>query len=194
MGPKRTELQDIIVYLAHKTCHLTEERLNKLIYIGEMYSAEILGKRLTDVPFKNYFYGPWSARICDEGEEIAGVDIDVKREKTLDGHEATFFVKIEGRKMEIDLSEEKTAVLDKVLEDWGFKPTDNLVKFAKSTRPFRRSEPGEVLDLERYVGLVKIVYSKEAIEAVKRSHIERKEGKGRIFINKTELQKYYDEL
>lgn len=195
-GPERSELQDIIVYFTYKTHHLTEARLNKLIYVGEIYHIEKFGRRMTDVPFlHHHHHGPWSGRICAEGEIISGTDIKVEDGITPDGYEATFFVPIEGKRMAVSLSEEKISILDDVVADWKFKSTKDLVKFAKSTRPFQRSKFGEVLDLDNYAKkLMKLVYSKEAIESVERSQREAREGKGRIFINKTELQRYYDEL
>lgn len=193
-APERSELQDIIVYFTYKMPYLTEIRLNKLIYAAEIYCIEKFGKRLTDIPFMRYHYGPWSPRIGAEGAVISGTDIRIESRRTPDGHESTFFVPIEDKKMSVNILEEKIPVLDDVVEDWRFKSTEELIEFTKSTIPYRRSKFGEVLDLDRHARLMKLVHDKEIIEAVERSRREAKEGKGRTFVNKEELERYYDAL
>lgn len=192
--PKRSELQDIIIYLTRKMPYLTEIRLNKLIFAAEIYYIEKYGKRMTDIPFIHYHYGVWSPRIGAEAALISGTDILVKTGKTPEGHESTFFVPVETKEVLVNISEEKISILEDIVRDWQFEPTEKLIEFTKSTIPYRRSKFGEVLDLDRYARLMKLVYDKEVIEAVERSRREAKEGKGRIFVNKEELERYYDAL
>lgn len=193
-APERSELQDMIVYFADKIPYLTEIRLVKLFYAAEIYYIEKFTNRLTNIPFIHYHYGVWSPRVMSEGMMMAGTDILTEKEKTLEGHEATFIKIVQGRES-VDLPDEVISILNDVIADWQFKSTDELIEFTKSTIPYRRSKFGEVLDLDRYVELMKLVYGdKELIEAVERSRKEAKEGKGRTFVNKEELERYYDAL
>jgi putative ubiquitin-RnfH superfamily antitoxin RatB of RatAB toxin-antitoxin module len=194
MEMERSELGDIIVYLTSKMRYLTEIRLVKSIFAADIYHIEKFAKRLTDVQFTKYRHGVWSPQIVNEATLMDGSDILVEIKETPDKHEATFFKPIRD-KVFTNLSGEKISTLEDVVEEWKYKPTNELIDFTKSTIPYRRAKFGEVLDLDRYVKLMnQICGDEELIKAVERSREQAKQGKGKIFINKKELEEYYDAL
>ena len=144
-----SKLENIICYFAAKTKYLTEKRLHKLVYTAELYYIEEFCKRLTNIPFKNYNYGVWSPDVANANTWLDGIKLNIKEEKTEKGHIASFIEPIGD--FSFELREEEISILDKVLEDWGFEATDELVAFTKSTLPWEKSSFGEDVDLGAYV-------------------------------------------
>jgi hypothetical protein len=144
------KLRDIIVYLTFKTKYLTEIRLTKLIYIAEIYSIEKFGRRLSEINFLSYYYGPWSQEISFAGEMLSGGDILIEFDTTLHGHDASFF-KPNVDKPTVRLYEGDLSILDDVLTDWGFKKTPEIIEYAKSTFPYKNSEFGELINFDEHI-------------------------------------------
>jgi len=142
-------LHNIICYFAAKTKYLTEKRLQKLIYTAELYYIEEFCKRLTNIRFKNYNYGVWSPDVADANICLDGICLSIKEEETTGGHLASF-IELMGEHP-FDLTEDEIRILDKVLEDWEFRTTDELVGFTKSTLPWEESKFGEDVDLDGYI-------------------------------------------
>ena len=144
------KLRDIIVYFTFKAKHLTERRLAKLIYIAEIYSIEKFGRRLSEIKFFNYYYGPWSPEVDHTEELLSGGDILIGFDTTSHGYDASFF-KPNVDKTTISLSDGDKTILDDVLNDWGFKRTPEIIEHAKSTTPCKSSEFGELINFDEYI-------------------------------------------
>jgi uncharacterized phage-associated protein len=164
------KLENIICYFAAKTKYLTEKRLHKLVYTAELYYIEEFCKRLTNIQFKNYNYGVWSPDVTDANMWLDGIKLNIKEEKTEKEHIASFIEPIGD--FPFELKEDEIRILDKVLEDWGFETTDELVAFTKSTLPWEESSFGEDVDLGAYVEECKLedefFSRKEVIEELDR--------------------------
>lgn len=159
------KLENIISYFAAKTEYLTEKRLHKLVYTAELYYIEEFCKRLTNIQFKNYNYGVWSPDVADANMWLDGIRLNIKEEKTEKGHIASFIELIED--FPFELREDEISILDKVLEDWEFEATDELVEFTKSTLPWEESSFGEDIDLDMYIEDCKLedeFFNKEEIK------------------------------
>jgi uncharacterized phage-associated protein len=159
------KLQNLICYLAAKTGYLTEKRVHKLLYTAELYYIEHFYKRLTDVKFKNHNFGVWSPDIEGAKNWLDGVCLDIKEEKTKEGHPASFIELIEG--FPIELADEEVQILDTVISDWAFKSTDELVAFTKSTLPWETSSFGEDIDFDAYIEECKLedeFFNKEEVK------------------------------
>ena len=144
------KLRDIIVYLTFKMKYLTEIRLTKLIYIAEIYSIEKFGRRLSEINFLNYYYGPWSQEISFAGEMLSGGDILIEFDTTLYGYDASFF-KPNVDKTTLHLFDEDVSILDDVLNDWGFKKTLEIIEYVKSTIPYKNSKFGELITFDEHI-------------------------------------------
>ena len=143
------KLRNIICYFAAKTKYLTEKRLHKLIYTVELYYIEEYCKRFTNIQFTNYSYGVWSPDVARASALLEGICLNIKEEETREGHIASFIELIEGNP--IDITEDENRVLEKVLHDWKFEQTNELVAFTKSTSPWEESSFGENVNLDEYV-------------------------------------------
>ncbi len=101
---------------------------------------------------------------------LDGIRLNIKEEKTEKGHIASFIEPI--KDFPFELTEDEISILDKVLEDWGFEATDELVGFTKSTLPWEESSFGKDIDLDAYVEECKLedkfFSRKEVIEELDR--------------------------
>ncbi len=189
------KLRDIIVFFTYKTQYLTEIRLVKLIYLAELYAIEKLGKRLTDIEFKSYFYGPYSNEIAITGQAISGEDIIMEYKETNKGPYATFFKTTKDKTCVKHLGKEEFKALDEIVKEWGLKPTEEIVTATKETEPYLKTEFGGVIDLEEYKKDMDLIYrNEELVTSVKQSIIEAQEGKGVLCTTSEELEDYFDSL
>lgn len=189
------KLRDIIVYFTYKTQYLTEIRLVKLIYLAELYAIEMLGKRLTDIEFKSYFYGPYSDEIAITGQAISGEDIIMEYKETNKGLYATFFKTTRDKTCVEHLSDEEFEALKQVAEDWGFKPTRDIVMATKKSEPYLQTEFGDVIDLDKYKKDMDGIYRNEKLlTSVKQSMLEAQEGKGVLCATREDIDSYLDSL
>ncbi len=189
------KLRDIIVFFTYKTKYLTEIRLVKLIYLAELYAIEKSGKRLTEVDFKSYYYGPYSDEIVDTGQAISGEDITVEYEETNKGQYATFFKTAKHETCVEHLDDKECNLLDEIVKEWGFKPTKEIVMATKESEPYLKTEFGDVIDLNKYKEEMDSIYrNEELLTSVKQSMIEAQEGKGVLCTTSEELEDYFDSL
>ena len=195
-GIDNKKLRDVIVYFTFKTNYLTLIRLIKLIYIAEIYSIKKFGRRLTEVDFLNYHYGPWSSEINSIGEIISGDDILIEFDRTPQGHDASFF-KPNVDEPAINLSEEDISLLDDVINEWGFKKTEDIITFVKSTSLYKNSGFGELINFDEYIDECRsaLVESDDKILSGVHGAIEEyKKGLGKTFETKDELLRHLQSL
>ncbi len=190
------KLRDIIVFFTYKTKYLTEIRLIKLIYLAELCAIEKLGKRLIDIDFKSYFYGPYSDVINLTGQAISGKDIIMEyKETNKNGLYATFFKTTKDKTCVEHLETDEFEVLDEVVRNWGFKPTVEIVTATKETEPYLQTEFGDIIDLDKYKEDMDSIYrNKKLVASVKKSMIEAQEGIGILCATPAELEDYFDSL
>ncbi|CAD6494048.1 MAG: hypothetical protein LAKADJCE_00626 [Candidatus Argoarchaeum ethanivorans] len=190
------KLRDIIVYFTFKMKYLTLIRLIKLIYIAEIYSIEKFGRRLTEVDFLNYHYGPWSSEIDSTGEILSGDDILIEFDRTPQGYDASFF-KPNVDKTAINLSEEDISILDNVIKEWGLKKTGNIIRFVKSTPLYKNSGFGELINFDEYIEECRSVLvesDNKILSGVHEAIEEYKKGLGKTFETKDKLLKHLQSL
>ncbi len=189
------KLRDIIVFFTYKTKYLTEIRLVKLIYLAELQAIEKLGKRLTEIEFKSYHYGPYSDEIAITGQAIAGEDITMEFEETNKDHYATFFKTTKRETCVEHLTEEECNILEEVRKEWGFKPTEKIVLATKKSEPYVQTKLWDVIDLNKYKENMDLIYrNNKLLASVKQSMIEAQEGKGVLCSTAEELENYFDSL
>lgn len=190
------KLRDIIVFFTYKTKYLTEIRLIKLIYLAELYAIEKLGKRLTDIEFISYYYGPYSGVINLTGQAISGEDIIMEyKETNKNGLYATFFKTTKDKTCVEHLETDEFDMLDEVVRDWGFKPTKEVVAATKETEPYLQTEFGDIIDLDRYKEEMDLTYrNKELVVSVKQSMHEARHRKGVACSTPEKISAYFDSL
>ncbi|MCL0057952.1 Panacea domain-containing protein [Dehalococcoidales bacterium] len=142
-------LQNIIVFLCFKSMPLSETKLTKLIYLVDVYHANMFGKRLTQVPFRHHYYGPWASDPSEELEKLCSIGI-VKQEpiETRKGFVA-LVPKPAVKQTMVSLPDTAYEALKAVVADWGSASTDDVVSYSKSTLPFLGTPFGHLIDFER---------------------------------------------
>lgn len=189
------KIRDIIVFFTYKTQYLTEIRLNKLIYLAELYSIEKLGKRLLDIDFFSYHYGPYSPDIATVGEAISGEDITIEYEPTNTGYNATFYKTTQDKTCVKHITEKEFEVLDDIVRDFKYKSTPQIVDAAKNSEPYLETNFADVIDLDKYKKDMDAIYrNNELINSVKQSMAEYSNGEGVLINSKEELDSYFDSL
>ncbi|HUV80570.1 MAG TPA: type II toxin-antitoxin system HicB family antitoxin [Candidatus Bathyarchaeia archaeon] len=150
--PKFSEkVKDIIIYLTFSMKCLPLVRLTKLIYISEFYSGLREKRRMTDIKFFKYYYGPWSFDIEYTGTVIAGEEILMVEKETKEGYQGVFFEPNLEQPPTIcpSLSNEEFEILTDVVNDWKYMPNTVLLKLCKSTPLFLEAKFGERLKIEK---------------------------------------------
>jgi len=128
-------LQNVIVYLAFKVKNLSKAKLNKLIFLADLYHYSKHGQRITEVPFLHYHHGPWSIVVEQEAMENDGEQICLKEiESSTKGE--VLIIKPNVRRTQVKLSPEYIKTLDEVIRDWGGKPYREIVDYVKRTTLF----------------------------------------------------------
>lgn len=189
------KIRDIIVYFTYNTKYLTEIRLNKLIYLAELYSIEKLGKRLLDIDFISYHYGPYSPDIATIGEAISGEDITIEYELANTGHYANFYRTTQEKTCVKHLTVEEFGVLGDIVRDFKYGSTPQIVEAAKRSEPYLKTNFGDVIDLDKYKKDVDAIYrNNELINSVKQSMAEYSNGEGVLINSQEELDSYFDSL
>jgi uncharacterized phage-associated protein len=142
-------LENVITFLCFQNTTLSQTKLIKLIYLADVYHMEKYGKRLTNVPFRHWYYGPYSEVIGEELEHLCGEGIiNQKVYQTRSG----YFAEIPTpnvKETTIELPNKALEVLKAVVEDFGNMNTDQIVKITKAGPPFADTPFGEEIDFER---------------------------------------------
>ena len=144
------KLKNVVIYFTFSMEYLTLIRLVKLIYASEFYSMDQFDRRLTDVRFYRWHYGPWSPDVEYTGTIIAGDEILIEEKETKEGYEGSFFIPNVER-VTIDLSKEEISILKNVVNEWKYVPTKVLTECCKLTTPFQDVNWGKEINLSKYV-------------------------------------------
>lgn len=141
--------ESLVTLLCYKSSKMSDTRLTKLLYLVDLYHAEIYGHPLTEVKFKRYFYGPWASDISRIKEVLMSKGIlREKRSKTQEGNTATV-PKPALNQVSVYLSPEAMEVADAVLNDWGNKSTNDIVAYVKTRPPFVMTSFDEEIDFAK---------------------------------------------
>lgn len=135
------ELKQVVLEFLSKYEALYEKRIQKLVFYGEVYSAQETGQRLTDATFVPYDYGPYSAavtRAIGELEESGTVSqTSIGQYRTdLDG---------------VELSPKKRYLIDQVHERTKRMSTDEIVERVKESWLWKNFEYAEEMDFATYI-------------------------------------------
>lgn len=128
-------LQNVIAYLAFKVRNLSKAKLNKLIFLADLYHYSKHGRRITKVPFLHYKHGPWSIVIEQEAMENDGEQILLEEIESSTRGEI-LIIRPNPRKPQFKLSAIHMETLKEVIRDWGDKPYAEIVEYVKRTTLF----------------------------------------------------------
>ena len=141
------ELKEILKEMLHQLDFAYNYRLQKLVFYGDIWCLQNLGKRLTDASFKPYNYGSYSDDVADALDELVE-EGEVEYEKVMKSDDPTreYQSHPEGGK----LSSAKKEIIKQILEETAGLSTEELAQFSKQTWLFNNTEEGEPMDFEFY--------------------------------------------
>lgn len=140
------ELKQIILEFLSKYDALYEKRIQKLVFYGEVKTAQKTGRRLTDATFVPYDHGPFSQGVRDAINEL---EEDGSISTTSIGQYTT---NIGGG----ELSPKKKYLIDQIHQDTKRMSTPELVERAKETWLWQDFEYAEEMDFAEYIDEVVI--------------------------------------
>lgn len=153
-------LENVVTFLCFQSNPLSSRKLVKLVYLVDLYHQQMFGERLTDVAFKHYHYGAWSPEVEQCVEELCNKGIlEEKVVKTSSGNQASI-PKPAIPKTMINLPNTGLEVVKNVIDDWGDKSPDDVVRFTKNTVPFLLTPFDEEIDFTRNDAIVEYAKKK----------------------------------
>ncbi len=153
-------LQNVITYLCFKVRSISQTKLMKLVYLANVYHMERYGSPLANTSFKRWHYGPYSAEVDREIEKLYGEGIlKSKMCKTQSGFEAEVPTP-NVKSTTVELTDEATAILNDIVDDWGDASTNDIVNFAKTSLPFIGTPFGRKIDFSRIDLVAEVAKSK----------------------------------
>ncbi len=144
---RRAVLNDVIVYFAFKVPHLSEAKLNKLTFLADLYHYAKRGFRITSVPFRNYRFGPWSAKVAETAQAIDGQEIKIQFEHSRQKGDM-MLIRPNVPQATIGLPREALDTLKEVVAQWGGRSLSEIVDFVKRTPMFVSTRFGDQVDFE----------------------------------------------
>ncbi len=143
-----TSISDIAAYFCENYPHqseLSKARLTKLVYLADWESAKTRGKQLTKIRWFFHNFGPYVDDVIDE------VKADT-RFKMIDsvnfyGDKKTTVGLSSSSSRKIALSDEKKAILDKVISDTRKMYWNEFIEHVYATKPVADSVRYTYLDL-----------------------------------------------
>ncbi len=163
---------ELVKYLLKNYGPLPQKKLQKLAYMAEIEYIQKHGKRLSDLSFIKYYYGPYSLDITsiEDLEE----DIIIKEEQS-----GSFAPKmselVKGGDNNIDINPKVADELNNLLKPYINKNGSQLAKTADNTEPFLEAKNlKDPLDLDGYAWYYKTINSDQFWEKVKEKDEENK--------------------
>ncbi|MBI4393699.1 MAG: DUF4065 domain-containing protein [Euryarchaeota archaeon] len=143
-GESVAKVQAAIRVLAQHYRYLHEKRIQKLLFLAELYSLERTGKPLLGITFKRYFYGVYS--------EVASLalsqmeDLKPAPDMTVGGESTVVFFP-EHSVQAVPLTPDEERFLGEVHEWTKNLTTEQLSIIGKTTSAWEKANFGEDLDL-----------------------------------------------
>lgn len=147
---EKDTLKHLITYLACTVPHLPEVKLQKLIYIAQLYHYSNYGELLTKTRFFSLSYGPHAPTIRFAiKEQLESNAIYLKESRTSkDPIYSNVCMIIKSRKLKDNkLSTPYLNTMKEVVEDWGDKSFEDILDYTTRTIPFLSTTYREHIDL-----------------------------------------------
>lgn len=177
-GLKRKEkdrLKDLITYFGSTVPHLQMVKVDKMIYIAQLYHYSTHGRLITNVPFLSLSRGPHSPDIRAVMEDLLERNIIyIEQDRSeIDTTNPCLLIKCDNPSTD-HLPASCLNTLGQVLQDWGKKKFGPVLDYITRTIPFIstpykeridfrkiRPRPGlkEVLALPHRIGIHRVVQS-----------------------------------
>ena len=142
-------LKDLIIYLASTVSHLPEVKLQKLIYIAQLYHYSNYGDLLNKTRFFSLSHGPHAPAVrFSVKEQLESNAIHMEESRTsADPVYSNVCMIIKSREPSNNrLSDRCLNTMTEVIEDWGDKSFENILDYTSRTIPFLSTTYREHID------------------------------------------------
>ncbi len=147
---EKDTLNHLITYLACTVPHLPEVKLQKLIYIAQLYHYADYGKLLTGTRFFSLSYGPHAPTIrfaIKHQLENNAISLEESRTSTDPIYSNVCMIIKSRERKENKLSTPCLNTVREVVEDWGDKSFEDILDYTTRTIPFLSTTYREHIDL-----------------------------------------------
>jgi hypothetical protein len=174
---ERNRLQDLITYFGSRVPHLQMVKVDKMVYIAQLYHYSTYGERITSVPFVSLSRGPHAPDIRSIMEELLERNIIYTEQNPSEIESANPCLLIKYDDTDTGhLPDSCLNTLQEVIEDWGQKKFGKVLDYFTRTMPFlstpykdsidfRKNPPShqikEVLPLSRRMQIHRFIHSPE---------------------------------
>lgn len=141
----------------HKFLH--EYRLQKLVYLLELYHVSKNGEPLNSADFKPFMYGAYSEDVSSTLEELED-EISTKK----DIHHGKRTKVYLGHNVDADVSEEISDLIQNICKATNNLSNDDLAKWSKQTQLFETTPYGDTMEIHKYSNQSKQDLKSELIE------------------------------
>ena len=143
-------LKDLITYLACSVSHLLEVKLQKLIYIAQLYHYSNYGDLLNRTRFFSLSYGPHAPTIrfaIKEQLESNAIHLEESRTSTDPVYSNVCMIIKSREPRDNRLSDRCLNTMTEVIEDWGDESFEHILDYTTRTIPFLSTTYREHIDL-----------------------------------------------
>ena len=167
----RDSLKDLITFFGFRVPHLQMVKVDKMIYIAQLYHYSRYGELMTNVPFLSLSRGPHSPVIKTLMEELIGSGvIYIERNRSeIESANPCLLIKCDTPSTE-KLSNTCLNTLEEVLKEWGKEKFGKVLDYFARTIPFISTPYKEVINFRNippFAGL------KESLPLRQRTSIHR---------------------
>ena len=138
------QLKQLIKGFLSKHDFLHEYRLQKLIYLAELFWLEDNESRLTDANFKPYMFGSYSEDISVMLEELQGevrTTVDMRHGKLTTAYHGD----------NIDMPDDVAEIVEEVCSMAGDKSNEDLATWSKNTHLYQETNYGDLMNFQDYL-------------------------------------------
>jgi len=149
------KLRTLIAYVISKLADIEvsygKTKLVKLLYLIDVENYRLRSRKLTELDWVFYHYGPYAFEIDQALKEL---DLDIPQEDVLTeaGHRAIVFRPSwdAGTEFEEKASSLERLVVDRILSEWGLEELNPILSYTYfHTEPMKDARRGEVLDFSK---------------------------------------------
>lgn len=147
-------IHKLIIYLVTniKQTILTRTKMVKLLFLIELIFFDRYKKRLTELEYKSYHYGPYAASIIDAIEELKEVEIDEKTTITEAGNTCYIYSKgnlfIRFKEKDLALPDEVRRIVDEVISGYAQLSIEKILEIVYESDVFKNTPIGEVIEFK----------------------------------------------
>jgi hypothetical protein len=143
-------LKNVITCLCFDCNPLSASKIMKLVYLVDVYHLQLYGEPLTSARYRYWNYGAFSIDVAQSLDELYAEGLISERVvKTRKGHDA-FVPTPNVPEAMIRLPQSGWRAIEQVIQDWGDKTTDEVVRYTKEILPFLNTDKYTEIDLRRY--------------------------------------------